>query len=113
MELPRLTPEMFGYHLGVKVPRRKRRDAGNRRVHHHLGQPAELILELAAIPDADALLSWTVATLPIRNRLAEPAKQVLDTSFFERATELGADPDLLAAISRPTARRRDRPTPKP
>src|SRR5215211_5275637 len=37
---PRLTPEVFGYHPGGKVPRRKRRDAGKqRRVHRHLGQP--------------------------------------------------------------------------
>ena len=102
-ELPgRLTPEVFGYHPGVKVPRRKRRDAGKpRRVHRHLGQPAELILELAAIPDADALLRWTITTLPIRNALPDHAKQLLDTSFFERAKELGADPDLLAAISKP------------
>src|SRR5215217_967668 len=98
----RLTPEVFGYHPGVKVPRRKRRDAGKpRRVHRHLGQPAELILELAAIPDADALLRWTITTLPIRNALPNHAKQLLDTSFFERAKELGADPNLLAAISKP------------
>src|SRR5215203_1461338 len=68
----RLTPEVFGYHPGVKVPRRKRRDAGKpRRVHRHLGQPAELMLELAAIPDADALLRWTITTLPIRNALPD------------------------------------------
>ena len=40
-------------------------------------------------------------TLPIRNALPDHAKQLLDTSFFERAKELGADPDLLAAISTP------------
>src|SRR3954471_20901962 len=98
----RLTPEVFGYHPGVKVPRRKRRDAGKpRRVHHHLGQPAELILELAAISDTDALLRWTIAHLPLRNALPDHAKQLLETSFFERAKELGADPDLLAAIAKP------------
>ena len=112
---PRLTPEVFGYHPGVKVPRRKRRDAGKpRRVHRHLGQPAELILELAAIPDADALLRWTITTLPIRNALPDHAKQLLDTSFFERAKELGADPDLLAAISKPNRPPpHDRPTAQP
>jgi ERF superfamily len=98
-----LTPEMFGYQAGVKAPRRKRRDAGKpRRIHRHLGQPAELILELAAIPDADALLRWTIATLPTRNSLPDHAKQILDASFFERAKELGASPDVLAAITKPT-----------
>src|SRR5215208_8536344 len=109
---PRLTPEVFGYHPGVKVPRRKRRDAGKpRRVHRHLGQPAELILELAAIPDADALLRWTIAILPIRNTLPENAKQILDASFFERAKELGADADVLAALSQsPHPPSHDRPS---
>jgi hypothetical protein len=98
----RLTPETFGYHLGVKMPRRKRRDAGKpRRPHRHLGQPAELILELAAISDVDELLRWTIATLPVRNAIPDHAKQILDASFFERAKELGADPDLLAAFSKP------------
>jgi hypothetical protein len=83
-------------------------------VHRHLGQPAELILELAAIPDADALLRWTITTLPIRNALPDHAKQLLDTSFFERAKELGADPDLLAAISKPNRPPpHDRPTALP
>jgi hypothetical protein len=105
-----LTPEMFGYQAGVKVPRRKRRDAGKpRRIHRHLGQPAELILELAAIPDPDALLRWTIATLPIRNSLPAHAKQILDASFFQRAKELGADPDFLAAIAHPTPSSRSSP----
>jgi hypothetical protein len=97
-----LTPEMFGYQMGVRVPRRKRRDAGKPRIHRHLGQPAELILELAAIPDADALLRWTIATLPTRNSLPDHAKQILDASFFERVKELGADPDVLAATTKRT-----------
>ena len=111
---PRLTPEVFGYHPGVKVPRRKRRDAGKpRRVHRHLGQPAELILELAAIPNADALLRWTITTLPIRNALPDHAKQLLE-DHASSGERVGADPDLLAAISKPSRPPpHDRPTAQP
>jgi len=44
--------------------------------------------------------------LPTRNALEDHAKQTLDAAYFQKAEELGADADLLAAL--PTSRRMPR-----
>ena len=93
---------MFGYQPGAKLRRRKRSDAGKpRRSKRHLGQPADLMLELCEIESAEMLLEWTIGMLPIRNALEDHAKETLDAAYLQRAEELGADPDLLEALSKP------------
>src|SRR4051812_41912506 len=96
---PPFTPETFGDHPGAKVRRRKRSDAGKpRQAKRPLGQPADLILELAAVETPEALLHWTIGMLPVRNTLDDPSKETLDAAYAQRAEELGVDPDVLAAL---------------
>ena len=54
----------------------------------------EVVLgELAAIEEPDELFQW-----PLRNTLPETMRSTLDAAFFEKAGEVGADPELLCAL---------------
>jgi hypothetical protein len=55
--------------------------------------------ELEAIADPDALLRWALDALPQRNRLSDEERAQLDAAFLARAKALGAEPDLLLALS--------------
>ena len=52
--------------------------------------------ELAAV---DALFRWALAVLPFRNSLSESSRAALDATFFEKADEVGADPDIFLALN--------------
>jgi hypothetical protein len=76
--------------------RRKRSDAGvprGRRVPP--GSVEYVMRELAAIDEPDALFQWAVGILPFRNSLPESSRATLDAAFFDKADEVGADPEVL------------------
>jgi hypothetical protein len=54
--------------------------------------------ELAAIEEPDALFRWAIGVLPFRNSLPESSRATLDAAFFEKADEVGADPELLSTL---------------
>ena len=81
--------------------RRKRRDASVPRPPRPAAGSVEYALErLAAIESSDALFGWALAALPFRNELTENSRATLDAAFFEKADELGVDPDMLPALNR-------------
>jgi hypothetical protein len=86
--------------------RRKRSDAGVPRCPRPSPLPKAVPDELAGISDPDALLRWALDALPRRNELDEEARAALDAAFLARATEIGADPELLIAFdqARPPAK---------
>ena len=55
----------------------------------------ELLEELAGIDDAEALLAWALAMLPLRNGFDETARAKLDAAFLARAEALGAESEVL------------------
>jgi hypothetical protein len=55
--------------------------------------------ELSAIESSDALFRWALAVLPFRNSLSESSRAALDATFFEKADEVGADPDIFLALN--------------
>jgi hypothetical protein len=59
----------------------------------------DLASELYRITDPDALLRWALDALPRRNRLNDEERAQLDAAFLARAKGLGAEPDLLLALS--------------
>jgi hypothetical protein len=83
--------------------RRKRSDAGLPRGRRAPPGAVENVMrELAEIEESDALFQWALGILPFRNSLPESSRATLDAAFFEKADEVGADPELLAALaSRP------------
>ena len=42
-----------------------------------------------------------LAALPLRNELTDSNRATLDAAFFEKADELGVDPDILPGLGRP------------
>ena len=80
-------------------PRRKRPDTGSPAQHRAPEATERAILAaLAGVEDTDALLAWALKILPARNDLPESARAIVDAAFFDKADELGADRDLLAAL---------------
>ena len=78
--------------------RRSRSGAGVRRAPRPSPLPKAAPDELAGISDPDALLRWALDALPRRNQLDEDARAALDAAFLERATAIGADPELLLPL---------------
>lgn len=97
-----------GWHEARPGPRarRKRSDAGVPRGPRPSPLPKAAPDELAGISDPDALLRWALDALPRRNELDDEARAALDAAFLARATEIGADPELLLAFdqARPPAK---------
>lgn len=82
--------------------RKKRSDAGVPRGPRPVAGSVEYALErLSAVESSDALFQWALGALPFRNELTEGPRATLDAAFFEKADELGVDPDILPALSRP------------
>lgn len=82
--------------------RKKRRDAGVPRGPRPAANSVEHAMErLSAVQSSDALFHWALAALPFRNELTETSRATLDAAFFEKADELGVDPDILPGLGRP------------
>jgi hypothetical protein len=82
--------------------RKKRRDAGVPRGPRPVPNSVEHAIErLSGVETSDALFHWALAALPSRNELTDTSRATLDAAFFEKADELGVDPDILPALSQP------------
>lgn len=80
--------------------RRKRSDAGVPRGRRAPPGSVDFVMrELAAIDESDELFRWALGILPFRNSLPESSRATLDAAFFEKADEVGADPEVLARLS--------------
>src|SRR3954467_5831106 len=86
--------------------RRKRSDAGVPRGPRASPLPTAAPDELAGISDPEELFRWALDALPRRNELDDEARAALDAAFLARATEIGADPELLLPFdqARPPAK---------
>jgi hypothetical protein len=72
----------------------------------------DVLRDLAAITDPDALLEWALAVLPLRNRVPQDVRAALDAAFVERAGELGPDLEVFLALA-PQRLAPDEPSPAP
>ncbi|MBM0203750.1 ERF family protein [Micromonospora sp. STR1s_5] len=82
--------------------RKKRRDAGVPRGPRPATNSVEHAIErLSVVETSDALFHWALAALPFRNELTEGSRATLDAAFFEKADELGVDPDILPGLGPP------------
>ena len=80
------------------APRRRRR-AGVPRGPRAPREMTIVARDLAAVPDAEALLKWALDALSVRNALDENSRAALDRAFLERAEALEVDPELLVAFT--------------
>jgi hypothetical protein len=82
--------------------RKKRRDAGVPRGPRGPANSVEHAIDrLSRVETSDALFHWALAALPFRNELTDTSRATLDAAFFEKADELGVDPDILPALGQP------------
>ncbi|MDF2973129.1 MAG: single-stranded DNA-binding protein [Microvirga sp.] len=110
---PALNARIAGQSAAAQVdqartrPRKQRRAVGISRGTRALaaGSVEFALNELAAIESSDALFRWVLAVLPFRNSLSESSRAALDATFFEKADEVGADPDIFLALTPPAAHR--------
>jgi hypothetical protein len=104
---PALNARMAGQSAAAQVDqdrtgtRKQRRTVGISRGTRALaaGSVEFALNELAAIESSDALFRWALAVLPFRNSLSESSRAALDATFFEKADEVGADPDIFLALN--------------
>lgn len=87
---------------GFDGGRRKRRDAGVPRSPRPAANSVEHAIDrLTGVETSGALFHWALAALPFRNELTDTSRATLDAAFFEKADELGVDPDILPGLGRP------------